>query len=121
MDCLLDRAGATFRVAQWVPRRMLNAHGGSEFRLLPRARLSTYVGLCIGDALPSDVCDGISPDLPIRCMNSSPREVLKSYAPLFGTFLPFLRASKRAIAIACLRLFTFPPRPPGPLFALPRL
>jgi hypothetical protein len=27
----------------------------------------------------------------------------------FGTFAPFFRASERPIAIACLRLFTFPP------------
>src|ERR1041385_5246315 len=28
-----------------------------------------------------------------------------------GTLAPFLRASERPIAIACLRLLTFPPRP----------
>src|ERR1700734_2607812 len=32
----------------------------------------------------------------------------------FGTFAPFLRASERPIAIACLRLFTAPPLPPFP-------
>lgn len=32
----------------------------------------------------------------------------------FGTFAPFLRASDKPIAIACLRLFTFPPLPPLP-------
>src|SRR3954469_24442948 len=37
----------------------------------------------------------------------------------FGTFLPFLRASERPIAMACLRLFTLPPFPPLPLFSLP--
>jgi hypothetical protein len=37
----------------------------------------------------------------------------------FGTFLPFLRASDRPIAIACLRLFTVPPLPPLPLLSLP--
>src|ERR1051325_5723580 len=31
-----------------------------------------------------------------------------------GTLAPFLRASERPIAIACLRLLTFPPRPPLP-------
>jgi hypothetical protein len=41
---------------------------------------------------------------------------------LRGTFLPFLRALDSAIAIACLRLFTFSPLPPLPLFAWdPRL
>ena len=34
----------------------------------------------------------------------------------FGTFLPLLRASERAMAIACLRLFTVPPLPPLLLF-----
>src|SRR5256885_13722948 len=34
----------------------------------------------------------------------------------FGTFLPFLRASDRPMAIACLRLFTLPPLP---LFSVP--
>ena len=38
-----------------------------------------------------------------------------------GTRLPFRRALERPIAIACLRLFTFPPLPPLPLFAVPRL
>jgi hypothetical protein len=36
-----------------------------------------------------------------------------------GTFAPFSRASDRPIAIACLRLFTRPPFPPGPLFNVP--
>jgi hypothetical protein len=35
-----------------------------------------------------------------------------------GTRLPFFRAFERPIAIACLRLFTLPPRP---LLAVPRL
>jgi hypothetical protein len=39
----------------------------------------------------------------------------------FGTFLPFLRAFDKPIAMACLRLLTLPPLPPGPLRALPRL
>lgn len=37
-----------------------------------------------------------------------------------GTLAPFLRASERPIAIACLRLFTFPPLPPGPDRRVPR-
>jgi len=37
----------------------------------------------------------------------------------FGTFLPFLRASERAMAIACFLLFTVPPLPPLPLFSVP--
>src|SRR5579883_1610596 len=37
----------------------------------------------------------------------------------FGTFLPFLRASDRPMAMACLRLFTLPPLPPLPLLSLP--
>jgi hypothetical protein len=36
-----------------------------------------------------------------------------------GTFAPFFRASESPIAIACLRLFTFPPLPPGPDFSVP--
>src|SRR5829696_6397741 len=40
---------------------------------------------------------------------------------LFGTFLPFFRALDNPIAIACLRLLTLPPLPPGPLFAFPLL
>ena len=36
-----------------------------------------------------------------------------------GTFAPFSRASERPIAIACSRLFTFPPRPPGPRRRVP--
>jgi hypothetical protein len=31
-----------------------------------------------------------------------------------GTFFPFLRASDSPMAIACLRLLTFPPRPASP-------
>jgi len=38
-----------------------------------------------------------------------------------GTFLPFLRASERPMAIACLRLFTVPPLPPLPRLRVPRL
>ena len=37
----------------------------------------------------------------------------------FGTFLPFLRAYERAMAIACFLLFTVPPLPPLPLFSVP--
>jgi hypothetical protein len=37
------------------------------------------------------------------------------------TFLPFLRAFERPIAIACFRLFTLPPLPPRPLLAVPFL
>jgi hypothetical protein len=36
-----------------------------------------------------------------------------------GTLAPFLRASDRPIAMACFRLFTFPPRPPLPLRSVP--
>ena len=39
---------------------------------------------------------------------------------LRGTFAPFLRASERPIAIACFRLFTVPPFPPGPDLSVPR-
>src|SRR5690348_7083040 len=39
-------------------------------------------------------------------------ETRPSYALFFGTFLPFLRAFDRPMAMACLRLFTLPPRPP---------
>ena len=38
-----------------------------------------------------------------------------------GTFLPSLRALESPMATACLRLFTLPPLPPGPLLAVPRL
>lgn len=37
-----------------------------------------------------------------------------------GTLAPFARASDRPIAIACFRLFTVPPFPPGPLLSVPR-
>src|SRR5690242_5263393 len=40
---------------------------------------------------------------------------------LRGTFAPFLRASDRPMAIACLRLFTFPPCPDLPRFSVPCL
>ena len=45
------------------------------------------------------------------------------FRPVFfrGTLAPFSRASDRPIAIACLRLFTLPPRPPGPLVSVPFL
>jgi hypothetical protein len=41
--------------------------------------------------------------------------------PLFlrGTLAPFFLASDSPIAIACLRLFTLPPFPPGPLRRVP--
>jgi hypothetical protein len=38
-----------------------------------------------------------------------------------GTLPPFERASDNPIAIACLRLFTFPPLPPGPERSVPFL
>jgi len=38
----------------------------------------------------------------------------------FGTRAPFFRASDKPIAIACLRLFTFPPLPALPDFSVPR-
>jgi hypothetical protein len=39
----------------------------------------------------------------------------RCYAAFFlGTLAPFLRASDSPIAIACFRLFTFPPFPPRP-------
>jgi hypothetical protein len=37
-----------------------------------------------------------------------------------GTLAPFLRASERPIAMACLRLFTVPPLPPFPDLSVPR-
>src|SRR5690242_2801566 len=40
---------------------------------------------------------------------------------LRGTFEPFLRASDRPMAMACLRLFTFPPFPRFPERNVPRL
>jgi hypothetical protein len=39
----------------------------------------------------------------------------------FGTFLPFLRASDKPMAMACFRLLTLPPRPPLPRLRVPRL
>jgi hypothetical protein len=39
----------------------------------------------------------------------------------FGTLAPFFRASESPIAIACLRLFTFPPWPLLPRFNVPCL
>lgn len=38
---------------------------------------------------------------------------------LRGTLAPFFRASDRPIAIACFRLFTVPPFPPGPELSVP--
>jgi hypothetical protein len=40
---------------------------------------------------------------------------------LRGTLAPFFRASESPIAMACLRLFTFPPFPARPLFSVPFL
>src|SRR5262245_18978427 len=51
-----------------------------------------------------------------RCLLDTP-----AHDFFFGTFFPFLRALDRPMAIACLRLFTFPPFPPRPLLAVPRL
>ena len=39
---------------------------------------------------------------------------------LRGTFAPFFLASESPIAIACLRLLTRPPLPPGPDLSVPR-
>src|SRR6185437_3302122 len=47
------------------------------------------------------------------------RFVLRAPFLRLGTFFPFLRASDRPMAIACLRLLTVPPRPPLPRFSLP--
>src|SRR3954466_13652193 len=47
------------------------------------------------------------------------REVFFRPFFLLGTFFPFLRASESPMAIACLRLFTFPPLPPLPRFRVP--
>jgi hypothetical protein len=53
-----------------------------------------------------------------RCVSKRPGE---SYFFFFGARLPFLRAFESAMAIACLRLFTLPRRPPLPLLAVPLL
>ncbi len=45
--------------------------------------------------------------------------LLDFFVGFFGTFFPFSRASDSPMAIACLRLFTFPPLPPFPLFSVP--
>jgi hypothetical protein len=43
------------------------------------------------------------------------------YAAFFrGTLAPFFRASESPIAMACLRLVTLPPFPPGPERKVPR-
>ena len=47
------------------------------------------------------------------------RELLFRDPLLRGTFAPFFRASERPMAIACFRLFTVPPLPPGPLLSVP--
>jgi hypothetical protein len=39
---------------------------------------------------------------------------------LRGTFAPFFLASESPIAIACVRLLTRPPLPPGPDLSVPR-
>jgi len=49
------------------------------------------------------------------------RFVARLAARLRGTFAPFALASESPIAIACLRLFTVPPFPPGPLLSVPFL
>jgi hypothetical protein len=36
-----------------------------------------------------------------------------------GTLAPLFRASERPMAMACLRLFTVPPFPPGPDLSVP--
>src|SRR5512138_2224096 len=46
---------------------------------------------------------------------------LRDELRLRGTFAPFLRASERPIAIACLRLFTLPPWPLLPRLSVPCL
>jgi len=51
--------------------------------------------------------------------NRMPRATLFYEAFLAGTFAPFLRASERPIAIACLRLLTAPPFPPLPERSVP--
>lgn len=59
---------------------------------------------------------------PLLAVLFRPRAV-ERLAVLFlaGTFLPFLRASESPIAIACWRLFTFPPLPPLPFLSVPDL
>jgi hypothetical protein len=56
----------------------------------------------------------------VRCSTTDESsESLSAHDAIFvGTFLPFFRALDRPTAIACLRLFTLPPRP---LLAVPRL
>src|SRR6185312_15568959 len=49
----------------------------------------------------------------------NPHDFLLFLRFLLGTFLPFLRASESPMAIACLRLLTFPPFPPLPRFNVP--
>jgi len=46
---------------------------------------------------------------------------LGSYLRFFGTLAPFFRASDNPIAIACFRLFTFPPWPDLPRRSVPFL
>src|ERR1700681_3720441 len=46
--------------------------------------------------------------------------VLSQLAFFIGTLAPFLRASERPMAIACLRLVTLPPLPPWPERSVPR-
>src|SRR6185437_147691 len=54
--------------------------------------------------------------------NTSHPAPARNHAALrLGTFLPFLRAFDKPIAMACLRLSTLPPLPPRPLRAVPRL
>jgi hypothetical protein len=49
-----------------------------------------------------------------------PYPMCMNHAAFFlGTFAPFLRASERPIAMACLRLFTVPPFPPLPDLSVP--
>ena len=54
-----------------------------------------------------------------RAARFVPRLAALFDARLRGTFAPFARASESPIAMACLRLFTVPPFPPGPLLSVP--
>ena len=69
-----------------------------------------FTGLCLV---------ACSPARPTRTLPSQPQWVHLRPDLFFGTRIPFLRASERPMAIACLRLFTFLPL--VPLFSVPFL
>jgi hypothetical protein len=70
------------------------------------------------DAMHDGTAQDTQQRLPALANQSSPGGCGYFHPFFFGTRFPFFRAFESPIAIGCLRLLTFPPRP---LFAVPRL